>query len=98
MGLSTMKIEITLREAWSKIVTADDYEGHMAEVGQAQANAELVRDLICDLAPPQGAKVLFAGAGTGQMFDYIDGTLFAPFDMTFTDINESFLAHLAAKA
>jgi hypothetical protein len=91
-------MDLTLREAWAKIVTADDYEGHMAEVGQAQANAELVHDLIRGLNLQAEARVLFAGAGPGQMFDYVDAELFKTLDITFTDINPEFVGRLEQKA
>ncbi len=85
---------MTLKHAWAKIVKAVDYDGHMADVGQAQANAEIVRDMITRLALPRGSKILFAGAGTGQMFDYVSGAFLSDFDLTFTDINEGFLETL----
>ncbi|MCX6622033.1 MAG: hypothetical protein NTY38_13385 [Acidobacteria bacterium] len=84
----------TLRHAWTAHVTAADYEAHMANVGQAQANAELVETLF-RLATPPGHRILIPGAGPGQMFDYLDPAVLAGHDITFTDLNPDFLGRLA---
>ena len=91
-------MEFTLREAWTNVVLAEDYELHMANVGQAEANAELVRNAILDLPLNQGARLLFAGAGPGQMFDYLDGAFLALFEVVFTDINPAFLTRISERA
>lgn len=44
---------ITLRHAWTEVVVSDDYDAHMAAIGQAQANAELV-PLLLERWPPPG--------------------------------------------
>jgi hypothetical protein len=62
---------MTLREIWISQVEPDDYETHMAAIGQAQANARLVCDLFEAAGVAKGSRVLIAGAGTGQMFDYL---------------------------
>jgi hypothetical protein len=82
-----------LRIAWTRIVTADDLDEHMQAVGQAQANAALVREMMA-AAPLHARTVLFAGAGTGQMFDYVDPAFLRPYRLTFTDINPAFLDRL----
>ena len=42
MAHGTLRVmDPELRRAWTEIVTADDYERHMAAIGQAQAAAEL---------------------------------------------------------
>ena len=84
------KSMLSLRQAWSGRVTPDDYEQHMAAIGQAQANALLVREAIQRWAAP-GAAVLIAGAGTGQMLDYEGHEFLTPYDVTFSDINPEFL-------
>lgn len=84
----------TLRQAWTSWVSADDYESHMAAVGQAQANASLAEAAL-RLVPPAGERLLVAGCGTGQMFDYLDAAVFAGFDLTFTDVNPDFLRLVA---
>jgi SAM-dependent methyltransferase len=85
---------MTLREAWAQQVTPDDYEVHMAAIGQAQANASLVRDLLQHIAIPAGSRVLIAGAGSGQMFDYISSEVFNPYRLLCSDISPRFLARL----
>jgi hypothetical protein len=86
-----------LRQAWSKTVTPDDYETHMAAVGQAQANAALVAEYLQAQPPSRHASVLFAGAGTGQMFDYVSPAMLLPFSITFTDINARYLNRLRTR-
>ena|SRR5579885_1843576 len=83
-----------LRRAWTEIVTPDDYEEHMARIGQAQAGADLTRHLIETSRPPFGARILFAGAGTGQMLDFLDASVLRPFRLVFTDLSTSFLERL----
>jgi hypothetical protein len=59
----------SLREAWQGHITAEDYDAHMARVGQAQANARIVGLFVEHwLTPP--SRVLVVGAGTGQLLDY----------------------------
>jgi hypothetical protein len=88
---------IRLREAWTSLVKAEDYEAHMAEAGQAQANAELVVEYLRLQPPKRGATLMFVGAGTGQMFDFAPPSFLLPFDTTFTDINPEYLQRLAAR-
>ncbi|MBZ5726613.1 MAG: methyltransferase domain-containing protein [Acidobacteriia bacterium] len=86
-----------LRHAWSEIVTAEDYEEHMASIGQAQAAAELSHHLIQSASLPAGSRITIAGAGTGQMFDLLDPAAFRPYHLTCTDLNPAFLARLRAR-
>jgi len=85
----------SLRQAWGQVAPAD-YDAHMAAVGQAEANAHLVRRLLAD-HPPPGPRLLFAGAGTGQMFDYVSPEFLRAFEVTFTDISAALLARLAER-
>jgi SAM-dependent methyltransferase len=85
---------MTLREAWTSHVTAEDYERHMASIGQAQANAELVAFLFAQVQIEPGARVLLAGAGTGQMFDFLPPLLFDGYRVLASDVNPTFLAKL----
>jgi len=80
-----------LREAWLTIEPAD-YEQHMAGIGQAQANAGLMAAWLATVA--EHDTVLVAGAGTGQMFDYLRPDLAAARRMVFTDLNPVFLTKL----
>src|SRR5512139_2279081 len=83
----------SLREVWRAQISADDYDAHMAAVGQAQANARLVERFIERwLTPP--ARILVAGAGTGQMFDYARRELFDGFALTCTDLSAGLLTRL----
>jgi len=86
-----------LRDAWSRTITAEDYEAHMAAIGQAQANAALVAEYLQAQPPSRHASLLFAGAGTGQMFEYVPPEILLPFNVTFTDINAGFLNRLRTR-
>jgi len=84
----------TLRDAWTTLVSAEDYEAHMAAIGQAQANAAHLRDFLELVNPPPGARLLIAGCGPGQMFEHLDPCVFQPYRTVFSDINPRFLARL----
>jgi Methyltransferase domain len=86
-----------LREAWLRTITAEDYEAHMAAIGQAQANAALVVEYLRAQPPSRHASLLFAGAGTGQMFEYVSPEILLPFNATFTDINAGYLNRLRTR-
>jgi hypothetical protein len=87
----------TLRDLWAGHITADDYERHMATTGQPQANADLLAELFRNAPPAPGARILFAGAGTGQYFDYFPPAALGPYRPIFTDLNPRFLDRLAAR-
>jgi hypothetical protein len=86
-----------LRDAWSRTITAEDYEAHMAAIGQAQANAALVAEYLQAQPPSRYASLLFAGAGTGQMFEYVSPEILLPFSVTFTDLNAGYLNRLRTR-
>jgi hypothetical protein len=86
-----------LRQAWTEIITAGDYDGHMESIGQAQAAAELTRWMIESAQLPEGARIAIAGAGTGQLFDLLDPALFQPFRLTCADLNPVFLDRLRSR-
>jgi len=88
---------MSLRGVWRDHITIQDYERHMAAVGQAQANASLLEELFRDHAPRLGAHILFAGAGTGQYFDYLPPNLLARYRPTFADINAVYLGRLSER-
>jgi hypothetical protein len=90
-------MENRLREAWQHTIQPEDYDAHMAAVGQAQANAHLIADLFARHPPSADAHILFAGAGTGQMFDFISPAVLSPYRTTFTDISEEFLRRLSSR-
>ena len=83
-----------LRRAWTGIVTAEDYESHMAAIGQAQAAAVLTRHVVETAGLPAGARITIPGASTGQMLDYLDPAVFRPYRLTCSDLNPQFLAVL----
>ena len=85
------------RDLWAGHITADDYERHMAATGQPQANADLLGELFRDVPPAPGARILFAGAGTGQYFDYFPPASLGSYRPIFTDLNPTFLDRLAAR-
>ena len=87
-------METSLRRAWTEIITGDDLDQHLAAVGQAQAGAELAAWMLRNAAPPAGGRVVIAGAGTGQMLDFLNADLLRPFELTFTDLNPTFLKRL----
>lgn len=86
-----------LRRAWAEIIEPEDYETHMAAIGQAEANAHLIKELIDANPLDQGARLLFAGAGTGQMFDYISPAFLQRYCVSFTDIRDEFLDKLRGR-
>jgi hypothetical protein len=63
-------------------------------VGQAQALASLTTKLIGAAGLGEGSRFVIAGAGTGQMFDFVDPGLFRPFHLICTDLNPIFLMRL----
>jgi hypothetical protein len=85
------------RDLWAGHITAEDYERHMAATGQPQANADLLAELFRDSPPAPGARILFAGAGTGQYFDHFSSAGLAPYRPIFTDLSPHFLERLAAR-
>lgn len=83
-----------LRSAWTEIVSAADYDLHMAAIGQAQAAAELTAWQIHHAAIPAGGHILICGAGTGQLLDFLDPAILRPYRFTCTDLNPRFLDRL----
>lgn len=81
-------MEPTLRQVWEKLLDPADYDLHMSNVGQAEANGCLLGDLLAELP---GGRLLIAGAGTGAMLDLVNPSFLLPFEVTFTDISERFL-------
>jgi hypothetical protein len=87
-------VDSNLRLAWTQIVTGEDYDEHMGAVGQAQALAALTTKLIQAADLRERSRFVIAGAGTGQIFEFVDPHLFRPFDLVCTDLNPVFLARL----
>ena len=80
-----------LRLAWTELISAADLDDHKHQVGQVAANAELLQSMLVSSAREKSVGLLIAGAGTAQFLDYIPATCLAPFHLTLSDINESFL-------
>lgn len=91
-------MELSLREAWSQVILAADYELHMANVGQAQANAGLMRDLVLAAKLAPQSRVLIAGAGPGQFFQFASADYLESHEVVLTDINHSFVELALARA
>ena len=85
------------RDLWAGHITADDYERQMAATGQPQANGDLLAELFRDVPPAPGSRILFAGAGTGQYFDYFPPAALGHYRPIFTDLNPRFLDRLAPR-
>jgi len=83
-----------LRHAWTEVISADDYETHMAAIGQAQAAAALTEWLLTEARLPFGSLITIAGAGTGQMLEFLDTALLLPHKLTCADLNPAFLERL----
>jgi len=86
-----------LRRAWTEIIQANDYDDHMAAVGQAQANARLVLRFLAENSFAPDSRIIFVGAGTGQMLDFIPADALLGFSTVFTDINVNYLAVLRSR-
>jgi hypothetical protein len=69
----------------------------MASIGQAQAAAELTEHLVQSASLRPGSRITIAGAGTGQMFDFLDPAVFGPHRLTCADLNPVFLARLRVR-
>ena len=89
-------MDAKLRQAWKERITAEDIDAHLRAIGQAEANASLVAEMLQGEAPP--CRVLFAGAGTGQMFDFAPEDFLRGHRVIFTDINLTYLLRLRDRA
>jgi hypothetical protein len=88
----------SLRDAWTRVVAAADYEQFMASIGQAQANAAHLADFLETMAEFPDGGVVIAGAGTGQFLDYIPAAAVDLRRLVFSDISPAFLKLLRARA
>ncbi len=87
----------SLRTVWTAVIQPADYDAHMSAIGQAQANAAHLQHFLQLIPPSPNARLLIAGAGTGQIFDYLAPGAFAATHPIFTDINPAFLAALRSR-
>ncbi len=91
------RMDINERLGWTKIITPDDLDKHMAEIGQAEANAHLATQMFRDFPLEEKASLLIPGCGTGQMFDYltqVEVNQISKYNYTFTDFRREFLERL----
>lgn len=79
------------RDAWLNIVEASDLDSHMASVGQAEANAAIVKEMFVRHPLAENGRLLIHGCGTCQMFDYVDLSIFGKSDITFADLSPRML-------
>lgn len=86
---------MALREAWKSGIEAEDYERHMAAIGQAQANAGLLEEFARGLE--EGARLLVAGAGPGQFLEHMEASAFERVRAVFSDISGAFLQRLRGR-
>lgn len=90
--------QLTLREAWSTIIQPEDYELHMANVGQAQTNADLVRELVGHESSTVNQRFLFAGCGPGQFLEVASPDYLRGHRCVFTDLSLTFIEQVRARA
>lgn len=79
------------KEAWLNIVEPSDLDIHMANIGQAETNAKIVKDFFEKFSLSNGSKILIHGCGTCQVFDYITPSDLGNVEMTFVDISQKML-------
>lgn len=79
------------REAWLHIIEPEDLDAHLAEIGQAEANARITRNFFKKHPMKEGSKLLIHGCGTCQMFDYMRHSDIGNVSITFADISPKML-------
>ena len=84
-------MEDAQRHAWTKLITAADLDVYLRQVGQAQANAELLQTMLKTDRVEKPTKLLLVGGGTARFLDYVPAACLAPFQLTLTDLNSAFL-------
>ena len=80
------------------MIAPEDYELHMANVGQAQANAELMRELVAANPGKEGRRLLIAGCGPGQFLECAPVDHLKPYSCVFTDLSPSFVEETRRRA
>ncbi len=90
-------MDAALRHAWTRLVSANDIDEHMHQVGQAAANAELLVSMLRSQHHGRATKLLLVGGGTGQFLDYVDAADFAQHNIVLSDINPKFLERAQAR-
>ncbi|MBI2522803.1 class I SAM-dependent methyltransferase [Candidatus Woesearchaeota archaeon] len=81
------------REGWMEIISAEELDAHMAAIGQAEANADITKQMFLEHPLRPNSRLLIPGCGTAQLFDYVQPSdLGSDIKLVLTDINPSFLA------
>ncbi len=80
------------RKGWTEIISPQELDNHMANIGQAEANAGIVKQMFKDHPLESGSKLVVPGCGTCQLFDYIIPSDLGKIELFFTDINPSYLS------
>ena len=75
------------RQAWLNIVKPAELDIHMASIGQAEANAAIVREMFDRFPLTDGARLLVHGCGSCQMVDYLSLAEIGNVDFTFADLS-----------
>ena len=82
--------------AWKSTIPANDLDKHMLITKQVLANGKILQKMIGDF-PINDMKILVPGCGTGQIFDYLNPTIFYDSNLIFTDINKEYLEKLDSR-
>lgn len=77
------------RDAWLRIVKPNELDSHMASIGQAEANASIVREMLHRFRLADDSKLLVHGCGSCQVFDYIPLSDFGKIRITFADLSSA---------
>jgi hypothetical protein len=78
------------KKGWTEVVTPEDLDIHMAVIGQAESNAKIILEMFSEFPLTDTSKLLVAGCGTCQMFDYFEPQKIGKVQFVFSDINPSF--------
>jgi SAM-dependent methyltransferase len=79
------------KQAWLHVVRPSELDTHMAAVGQAEANARLIKHLFSRIWMRPGDRLLVHGCGTCQMFDYIEPIDLGTERVTLADLSADML-------
>lgn len=80
------------------MIAPEDYEIHMANVGQAQANADLMRELVGFGSSKVRQRLLIAGCGPGQFLEVASPDYLLPHRCVFTDLSLAFIEQVQVRA
>lgn len=81
------------KSSWQEVVTSEDLDAHMIEIGQVEANAYILTQLL-QSHPPRAGLIYVPGCGTGQIFDFVNLDLLKNYEFLFSDIKRDFLNKL----